>query len=109
MQGKRFGPQGEMIGRLLGLGVTALVGHGSHQQCAYYGGLCRKQCGYFTSHLFGNTYSFLKNTLAAFGVECRCCDLTNMDEARAQVDEHTSPNLSFSFIIRLGSNGINAS
>ena len=31
----------------------------------------------------------LKNTLAAFGVECRCCDLTNMDEVRAQVDEHT--------------------
>ena len=42
-----------------------------------------------SSHLFGNTYSFLKNTLAAFGVECRCCDLTNMDEVRAQVDEHT--------------------
>lgn len=38
-------------------------------------------------HLFGNTYSFLKMTLGAFGVETRMCDLTNPDEVRAQVDE----------------------
>jgi len=42
-----------------------------------------------SAHLFGNTYSFLKSTLAAFGVEARCCDLTNIEEVRAQVDEHT--------------------
>jgi O-acetylhomoserine (thiol)-lyase len=42
-----------------------------------------------SAHLFGNTYSFLKNTLAAFGVEARCCDLTNLEEVMPQVDEHT--------------------
>lgn len=42
-----------------------------------------------SSHLFGNTYSFLKNTLRAFGVEVRFCDLTNPDEVRLHVDEYT--------------------
>lgn len=40
-------------------------------------------------HLFGNTYSLLKNTLGAFGVEARFCDLTNLDEVRKQVDANT--------------------
>jgi O-acetylhomoserine (thiol)-lyase len=40
-------------------------------------------------HLFGNTYSFLKNTLAALGVEARFCDLTNPDEVRARIDGNT--------------------
>jgi O-acetylhomoserine (thiol)-lyase len=40
-------------------------------------------------HLFGNTYSFLKNTLAALGVEARFCDLTNPEEVRSRIDEHT--------------------
>ena len=42
-----------------------------------------------SSHLFGNTYSFLKSTLAAFGVEIRFCDLTNPDEIRANIDNNT--------------------
>lgn len=42
-----------------------------------------------SSHLFGNTYSLIKSTLGAFGVESRFCDLTNLDEVRSQVDEHT--------------------
>jgi len=42
-----------------------------------------------SSHLFGNTYSFIKNTLGAFGVEARFCDLTNPEEVRSQVDENT--------------------
>lgn len=42
-----------------------------------------------SAHLFGNTYSFLKSTLGAFGVEVRFCDLTSPDEVRAQIDEHT--------------------
>lgn len=42
-----------------------------------------------SSHLFGNTYSLIKSTLGAFGVEGRFCDLTNLDEVRSQVDEHT--------------------
>lgn len=37
-------------------------------------------------HLFGNTYSFFVNTLAAFGVEVRFCDLTNPEEVAAQID-----------------------
>ena len=42
-----------------------------------------------STHLFGNTYSFLKNTLGAFGVEVRFCDLTNPEEVRAQIDHNT--------------------
>lgn len=42
-----------------------------------------------STHLFGNTYSLLKNTLGAFGVEVRFCDLTRPDEVRAQMDENT--------------------
>lgn len=42
-----------------------------------------------SAHLFGNTYSFFKSTLAAFGVEVRFCDLTNPEEVRMQIDEHT--------------------
>jgi O-acetylhomoserine (thiol)-lyase len=40
-------------------------------------------------HLFGNTYSFFKTTLADFGVEARFCDLTNLDEVKANVDKNT--------------------
>lgn len=42
-----------------------------------------------SAHLFGNTYSFFKSTLAAFGVEVRFCDLTNTEEVRNRVDENT--------------------
>lgn len=42
-----------------------------------------------SAHLFGNTYSFLKSTLAAFGVEVRFCDLTKPEEVRVQLDENT--------------------
>lgn len=42
-----------------------------------------------SSHLFGNTYSFMKSTLGAFGVETRFCDLTNPEEVRKQVDKNT--------------------
>jgi O-acetylhomoserine (thiol)-lyase len=40
-------------------------------------------------HLFGNTWSFFQHTLEAFGVEVRFCDLTNLDDVRAHIDEHT--------------------
>jgi len=40
-------------------------------------------------HLFGNTYSFFKATLAEFGVETRFCDLTNLKEVKANLDENT--------------------
>ena len=40
-------------------------------------------------HLFGNTFSLMKNTLAAFGMEARFCDLTNPDEVRANIDCNT--------------------
>lgn len=40
-------------------------------------------------HLFGNTYSFLVNTLGAFGVEVRFCDLTNPSDVEAQLDENS--------------------
>lgn len=40
-------------------------------------------------HLFGNTYSFFLNTLKAFGVEVRFCDLTNEEEVRRNTDENT--------------------
>lgn len=40
-------------------------------------------------HLFGNTYSFLASTLAAFGVETRFCDLTDLSEVESQIDSNT--------------------
>lgn len=40
-------------------------------------------------HLFGNTFSLMKNTLAAFGMEARFCDLTNPAEVLANVDSNT--------------------
>ncbi|MDR2118667.1 MAG: PLP-dependent transferase [Tannerellaceae bacterium] len=40
-------------------------------------------------YLFGNTYSLLKNTLAALGVEARFCDLTNPEEVRSRIDKNT--------------------
>ena len=42
-----------------------------------------------TSRLFGNTYSFFVATLKAFGIEIRFCDLTNIDETAACIDENT--------------------
>lgn len=40
-------------------------------------------------HLFGNTYSFLNDTLGSLGVEIRMCDLTNPEEVRKAVDQQT--------------------
>ncbi len=42
-----------------------------------------------TRHLFGNTYSFFSSTLAAFGIETRFCDLTNLEELEKHIDENT--------------------
>ena len=52
--------------------------------------LGRKGANIVTSpHLFGNTFSLMKNTLAAFGLEPRFCDLTNPKEVLANVDNNT--------------------
>ncbi len=40
-------------------------------------------------HLFGNTFSFFKNTLAAFGVETRFVDTDDPAQIAAAVDENT--------------------
>ncbi|HKL93444.1 MAG: PLP-dependent transferase [Bacteroidales bacterium] len=40
-------------------------------------------------HLFGNSHSFLQNTLRELGVEVRFCDLTNPEEVSAQIDSKT--------------------
>ncbi|MFV0471648.1 MAG: PLP-dependent transferase [Paludibacteraceae bacterium] len=40
-------------------------------------------------HLFGNTYSFLVNTLGDFGVEIRFCDLTNIEDIDTRIDNQT--------------------
>lgn len=40
-------------------------------------------------HLFGNTYSFFVNTLSAFGVEVRFCDLTDPADVAAHLDENS--------------------
>ena len=40
-------------------------------------------------HLFGNTWSFFENTIRAFGVEVRFCDLTNEKEVCEHIDENT--------------------
>lgn len=38
-------------------------------------------------HLFGNTYSLIAGTLSRFGVQTRLCDLTDLQETEAAVDE----------------------
>ena len=38
-------------------------------------------------HLFGNTLSLITGTLKRFGVESRLCDLTNLEEVDAAVDD----------------------
>lgn len=40
-------------------------------------------------HLFGNTYSFFVNTLKAFGVETRFCDLTDPLDVAANLDKNS--------------------
>ncbi len=40
-------------------------------------------------HLFGNTFSFLKMTLAEFGVEARFVDTNNLEEVANAIDENT--------------------
>lgn len=40
-------------------------------------------------HLFGNTFSFLKGTLAAFGVEVRFVDVGDPAQIAAAIDENT--------------------
>lgn len=40
-------------------------------------------------HLFGNTWSFFKSTIAEFGVETRFCDLTNPEDVKSNIDENT--------------------
>lgn len=40
-------------------------------------------------HLFGNTFTFLKSTLSAFGVETRFVNTDNLDEVAAAVDQNT--------------------
>ena len=42
-----------------------------------------------SAHLFGNTYSFMKSTLGAFGVEVRFCDLTDPDAVLNAIDTNT--------------------
>jgi len=41
-------------------------------------------------HLFGNTYSFFKFTLACYGVETRFCDMTDPEDVVKYVDENTA-------------------
>lgn len=41
-------------------------------------------------HMFGNTISLMKNTLAPLGVETREVDLLNIDEVREAIDENTA-------------------
>lgn len=48
-------------------------------------------CNIVTSpHLFGNTYSFFKFTLASYGVEIRFCDMTDAEDVDRNVDKNTA-------------------
>ena len=40
-------------------------------------------------HLFGNTFSFFRNTLSSFGVEVRFVDTNNLDEIASAIDKNT--------------------
>lgn len=72
----------------------------SHSVTAFNSGMAAISNAFFTlawngsnivtsSKLFGNTYSFFVNTLAAFGVEVRFCDLTSTSEVASRTDENT--------------------
>lgn len=43
-----------------------------------------------SKHLFGNSFSFITETLGRFGVEARLCDLTNLSEVEENVDGNTA-------------------
>ncbi|GHT80536.1 O-acetylhomoserine sulfhydrylase [Bacteroidia bacterium] len=69
--------------------VTALSS-GMAAICNTMMALAYNGCNIVTSrHLFGNTYSLFATTLAAFGVETRFCDLTNLAEVEKNVDAKT--------------------
>jgi O-acetylhomoserine (thiol)-lyase len=52
--------------------------------------IARAGCNIVASpHLFGNTYSFLKFTLSAFGVEVRFVDTDDLQAIADAVDDHT--------------------
>ena len=40
-------------------------------------------------HLFGNTFSFFRNTLSGFGVEVRFVDTSNLEEIKSAIDQNT--------------------
>ena len=40
-------------------------------------------------HLFGNTFSFFRNTLSSFGVEVRFVDTNNLEEITSAIDQNT--------------------
>ena len=42
-----------------------------------------------SKHLFGNTYSFFKSTLSAFGLEVRFADLTSPSDIQSKIDGRT--------------------
>lgn len=42
-----------------------------------------------SKHLFGNTYTLLNTTLKEFGIEVRFCDLNNIQEVQANMDQDT--------------------
>ncbi len=42
-----------------------------------------------TRHLFGNTFSFLANTLKPYGVEVRFCDVTDVEDVNRNIDQNT--------------------
>lgn len=42
-----------------------------------------------SKHLFGNTYALLVGTLLRFGVKVHLCDLTQIEEVEAAIDENT--------------------
>ncbi len=42
-----------------------------------------------SKHLFGNTYVFFESTIKEFGIETKFCDLTNIEEVKANIDSNT--------------------
>lgn len=71
------------------LSVTALSSGMAAISCTFLS-IAKAGTNIVTSrHLFGNTYSLLKNTLGDLGVETRFCDLTNPEEVRQAIDKNT--------------------
>lgn len=80
----------ERVKQVTGAGHTTALNSGMAAISNVFMTIAYSGANVITSiHLFGNTYSFFANTMKAFGVEVRFCDLTDAEDVRRNMDENT--------------------